>query len=63
MPEHVEKIHEFSLRVQNDAKSRADSASGCGMTHCLCVNLVIKVDKSLFLNIFNRDRQESLHYV
>ncbi len=32
MPEHVEKIHEFSLHVQNNAKNRTDSKSGYGMT-------------------------------
>jgi len=30
--EHVEKIHEFSLRVQNGAKNQTDSASGRRMT-------------------------------
>ena len=34
--EHVEKIHEFSLRVQNGAKNQTDSASGRRMTIAFC---------------------------
>jgi len=41
--EHVEKIHEFSLHVQNSAKIQTDSASGCGMT----------IDFSFFTSLYN----------
>ena len=58
MPEQVEKIHEFSLPVQNGANSQTDSKSGFGMTVDLGVFIfyTIAITRRTFLKCQARGR-------